>query len=350
MCWLLLVSLPAMAQRTDDGPYLLEENGANYVYQLRKSKLFREELKGDQLKVEVPGRPEQDFTVELRGAHVPEPGLFAQPEKLFFISDLEGEFEGLRKLLLAAGIMDHRYDWTFGRGHLVICGDLFDRGRQVPLVLWLLYRLEAEATRHGGYVHTILGNHDIMNLSGDLRYLDKKYLHSAELIGRDYLSLYGRDTELGRWLRSKNVIEKIGDNLCLHAGIAPELGRLWLSVGEVNGLCRPYYDRAPTTKGVGDPKVDIFFRGRTSPFWYRGYFLEPKASQAQVDSVLAVFGGARLVVGHTIVKQNIGFYYGGRVLGIDVDRHRGDHRGAMWEAGNWWTVDARGRRRAISAI
>ena len=63
--------------------------------------------------------------------------------------------------------MDSACHWTFGKGHLVICGDLFDRGNDVTAELWLLYKLEEEAKEKGGYVHTILGNHEIMNLSGD---------------------------------------------------------------------------------------------------------------------------------------------------------------------------------------
>ncbi len=89
----------------------------------------------------------------------------------YFASDIEGEFEAFRNLLIANQVMDSLYRWTFGRGHLVICGDLFDRGNDVAAVLWLLYKLEDEARGMGGAVHTILGDHDIMNLSGDFRYV-----------------------------------------------------------------------------------------------------------------------------------------------------------------------------------
>ena len=58
------------------------------------------------------------------------------------LSDIEGEFENFRALLIAGHMMDSLYHWTFGKGHLVICGDLFDRGRDVVAELWLLYKLE----------------------------------------------------------------------------------------------------------------------------------------------------------------------------------------------------------------
>ena len=128
--------------------------------------------------------------------------------------------------------MDEQYKWTFGKGQLVICSDLFDRGSDVAATIWLLYKLEQDAKAKGGYLHTILGNHDIMNLSGDLRYVKGKYFEHAKLMGIDYMELYGSNAELGRWLRSKNLIEKIGDNLCLHAGVAPEINKLKMNLKE----------------------------------------------------------------------------------------------------------------------
>ena len=83
---------------------------------------------------------------------------------MFVLSDIEGEFAAFKSLMQGNGIMDQNYKWTFGDGHLVICGDLFDRGNRVTEYLWLLYKLEDEAKAQGGYVHVILGNHDIMNL------------------------------------------------------------------------------------------------------------------------------------------------------------------------------------------
>ncbi len=56
-------------------------------------------------------------------------------------SGIEGEFENFRGLLIAARVMDTLYNWTFGKTHLAICGDLFDRGRDVTAELWLQYKL-----------------------------------------------------------------------------------------------------------------------------------------------------------------------------------------------------------------
>jgi hypothetical protein len=246
-----------------------------------------------------------DFTLNQRDSIWNEPDNFKAPKKIFALSDIEGEFENFRALLIANGVMDSLYHWTFGKNALVICGDLFDRGQDVAAELWLLYKLEDEARAAGGYVHTILGNHDIMNMSGDLRYLQSKYFDHAKSMGVDYMDLYNKNTELGRWLRSKNIIEKIGDGLYLHGGISPQM---LLSIDTLNNRFRPLYAK---TK-----HAEYYY-----PFWYRGYFMEPRATQSFVDSTLAFYGCKRIVVGHTITDSNIAAYYKSRVIGLDVNEH-----------------------------
>jgi hypothetical protein len=114
-------------------------------------------------------------------------------------------------ILKREGIIDNNFNWTYGNGHLIISGDLFDRGFHITECMWLVYKLETEAEAQGGKVHLILGNHEIFNLTDDWRYVETKYFDNAQLMGKRMNELYDTNTELGRWLRSKNIIEKIGD-------------------------------------------------------------------------------------------------------------------------------------------
>lgn len=50
-------------------------------------------------------------------------------------------------------------------------GDLFDRGGEEIRVLYLLEKLRGQAQRAGGNVHIMNGNHEIMNIEGDFRYV-----------------------------------------------------------------------------------------------------------------------------------------------------------------------------------
>ena len=337
------------AQELNDGPYVNYKEDQILFRSVTDGKVISSTLplskkKNAVVNVQFPANPVWNFTVPLKRSLEIEKSEFSQPEKLLFLSDIEGEFEGFRSLLIGNGVIDQNYKWIFGKGHLVICGDLFDRGKNVPEAIWLLYKLEDLAQKAGGYVHVILGNHDVMNLSGDLRYLHKKYVESATVMGVDYMSLYDNSSEIGRWLRTKNTIEKIGDNLCMHAGVAPVINGLGLSVSEINKLCRPFYDKAKVLRGVGNATIDPFFTGSTSLFWYRGYFAEPKATVEEVNTTLKVFNIKRIIVGHTIVPGNVGFYYDKKVLGLDVNGHAGDHQAALFDKGKWYKVDVAGKK------
>ncbi|WP_315816501.1 hypothetical protein [Paraflavitalea speifideaquila] len=59
-------------------------------------------------------------------------------------------------------------------------------------------------------------------------------------MGKQLTQLYAENSELGKWLRTKNIVEKIGNILYVHGGISRELNQLHLSVTEINQLARPY--------------------------------------------------------------------------------------------------------------
>ncbi len=263
------------------------------------------------------------------------------PSKLFVVSDIEGELDGFQTLLSSAEITDKNNYWKFGKGHLVICGGLVDRGPKVFELIEFLMRLEKDASVKGGYVHVILGNHDIMNLSGDYRYVNKRYFDETTRKPRQsYLDSIAKGSAIGDWLRSKNIIEKLGNMLFLHAGISPEILNLGYSIDELNEACRPFYD--VKQKELPPDRKMLF--GANSPFWYRGYFMNPKASTALVDSTLKEYDVKYIVVGHTILKRNIASYYGGKVIGIDVDRHKGENYGLFYQKGKWTIADKTGHR------
>lgn len=346
------------SQNQIDGPYVLYRGDSIVVKTTKSSSkdrikaysysISKNDKKNLTLDIKFSNDSTKNFKVQLRDEIENEISVWKQPKKMFIISDVEGEFDAFRDLLLANKIINNKYEWIFGKGHLVLCGDLFDRGKDVPATLWLLYKLENDARKKGGYVHTILGNHDIMNMAGDLRYLEKKYLKSAEAMGVSYMDLYTENTELGRWLRSKNLVEKIGENLCLHGGISVEIAKLGLDVGQLNKLARSYYGWKDLKKTVSDDTILKIYSGTVGLFWYRGYFVEPLIEENAVDDILRQFKANRIIVGHTIVKSNISFYYHGKVLGVDVNQHKGDHQAVLYTDKKWYKLDLTGNRTSLS--
>lgn len=300
---LLFLNLDLRAQDVTtnnfDGPYVLYKGDQIIVKELNftpeisateKSYPLKEKHKAV-VKVKFSDAPDKNFEVKLKTTIQQEPSVWGQPNKILFLSDIEGEFDALRDLLLANQVINKKYEWIFGKGNLVICGDLFDRGKDVPATLWLLYKIEEQAKEKGGYVHVILGNHDIMNLAGNLKYVDKKYLLSAGAMNVPYIQLYDQNTEIGRWLRSKNLVEKIGENLCLHGGVSPEINNLKLTVEQINTISKPYIGWKDLKNTVKNDTVLKIFDSTIGLFWYRGYFKQPALDETVVAETLAQYQG-----------------------------------------------------------
>lgn len=96
---------------------------------------------------------------------------FEAPQRIVAFADVHGAYEELVRLLRAAAVIDEEGKWSGGRTHLVSLGDIVDRGPDSRAVLDLLMTLEQQAPSAGGRVHVVLGNHEMMNLIGDLRYV-----------------------------------------------------------------------------------------------------------------------------------------------------------------------------------
>jgi len=96
---------------------------------------------------------------------------FEGVERVVAISDVHGDYDAMRATLSSAGVLDENLEWSGATTHLVITGDLLDRGPDSRPVMDLIMRLESEALAAGGRVHQLLGNHEVMNLVGDLRYV-----------------------------------------------------------------------------------------------------------------------------------------------------------------------------------
>ena len=335
--------ISSLDQTMDDGPYVVYRNGKTVIKSIENHFV---DSSAKTVQVHCEGHPEWDFSVPLK-KKIETPPCIAPKNNapLFICSDIEGEFEHFRALLLAGHVIDTHYNWTFGKGKLVLAGDLFDRGKQVSQFLWLLYKLEDEAAANGGEVHVILGNHDIMNLDGDFRYVQPEYFNDAKLMNEPYGALYGKDTELGRWLRSKNVVERIGDLLVMHGGISPEVLSRQQSIASINREMRLFYDVHPNV--VPDSLKDLF--NANAIHWYRGYFLTPRATTRLIDSTLAFYHANQIIVGHDIIKH-ISKLYGGKVIGVDVDEHEGTHEALLIENGQYYRIDEKGQKQMIQPL
>ena len=289
---------------------------------------------------------EKMFSFQL-SSDVKEPSSsYKMPSKLVAVSDIEGEIEALVLLLKQSGVVDEELNWNYGAGHLVLTGDYFDRGSNVTECLWLIYKLEQEAEKAGGKVHFVLGNHELMNITGDLRYLSPKYLALNRILDVDYLSLYSNQAVLGRWLRSKNVMVRIGDLLFCHGGVSEEFASMRMPLKKINKTARQYLGKTKEEMANDLEAVYIFHEG-AGPLWFRGNSGE-KIPAETFNSILKLYKVETLIIGHTPVPS-ITSFYDGKLINIDVPHAKGpEHQQALLvEDGNFFVINGDGSKVAL---
>jgi len=183
---LFSISTPLLGQQVpvspgaiDDGPYFFKSNDTIAAIWIKNNNLYSRIILPDNF---AGIRSMFGFSFNynyLVKTFRQSPGFsqkFTDVDNICVISDIHGNFESYITLLKGASVIDGNLRWKFGKGHLVILGDIFDRGEKVTEILWHVFDLEKQALGAGGRVHLILGNHELMVLSGDLRYIHEKYL------------------------------------------------------------------------------------------------------------------------------------------------------------------------------
>ena len=189
------------------------------------------------------------------------------------IGDVHGDFDDFVTILQKAGLIDEQHHWTGGKTTFVQVGDLLDRGPKPRDVMDLMMSLEKEAPKAGGRVVGLLGNHEMMNIMGDLRYVTPvnyasfadsdsekrqksayqdyvkwRHGHSAligelpqpmELTEPEWMArhpqgfveqreAFSPSGIYGKWLREHSAVAQIGGVIFLHGGIHPSLAHLKL--------------------------------------------------------------------------------------------------------------------------
>ena len=185
------------------------------------------------------------------------------------VADLHGGYDALLSVLQETRLVDGGGRWTGADACLVQTGDIVDRGDRSRDILDLLMRLSAERPSR---VHALLGNHEVMNLVGDLRYVSatEYAAFAAEETGeeretgyRNFLDLhpelptddtfrraafdqeypagwfahrraFSSEGRYGKWLLSRPVLLALEGSLFVHGGIDPADAPL--GVEELNRL------------------------------------------------------------------------------------------------------------------
>lgn len=305
-------------------------------------------------------------------------------------ADVHGAHDELVALLRAQGIVDGALRWSGADTHLVSLGDLLDRGPDSRRVLDLLMRLEGEARGAGGAVHVLLGNHEVMNLTGDLRYVsageyaafagaDDDALREAAWQRRlerepgaeraafdarhpagwfAHRQAFSSGGKYGAWLLSRPFVLVVNDTAFAHGGLPARVAELGLD-GTNRVLHRELADyqaawqelatrlpdadagefqqRPEALAAAGLVEESTTLRAlqdasvftTAGPTWFRGQALcQPFIESANLESALAKLGAARVVVGHSVTPtRRVSSRFGGRVILLDTGMFAAAYQG-----------------------
>lgn len=300
--------------------------------------------------------PDITFNVTIMDQSEIEPSVYETSHNVLAVSDIEGNLPLFLEFLKSNLVINEHLKWIYGANHLVLNGDFFDRGPDVTALLWFIYKLESEAKLHSGRVHFILGNHEAMNLSGELTYVLNKYISLANALNMPYKKLYGENSVLGRWLRTKNAIEKIKGDLYCHGGISYRFAGKNISIDDANNLIRDNIGKNQSELCNDDQDV-CFLYGMNGPLWYNGYFNPKGITVAQVEKILHQFNAQKIIVGHSIVNE-VKIVLNNKVIGIDAINDKDPRNMNEYNLGNfcegllvedegYFKVDSNGNRKKL---
>ncbi|KAE8692108.1 hypothetical protein F3Y22_tig00110858pilonHSYRG00005 [Hibiscus syriacus] len=285
---------------------------------------------------------------------------YPSPDRLVAIGDLHGDLEKSKQAFRLAGLIDGSDRWSGGSTTVVQIGDVLDRGGEELKILYFLEKLKREAVKTGGQLLTLNGNHEIMNIEGDFRYVTEKGLEEFDVwaywyaIGNKMKSLchgleipknpfhgiplsfhrvpeefsYSVRARIAalrpngpisrRFLANNSTVLVVGDSVFVHGGLLAK--HVDYGLQRINEEVRDWINGS---KGGRAPE---YCRGRNAVVWLRKFSdeLEKNCDCSLLEHVLATIPGAkRMIMGHTIQVAGINGVCDSRAIRIDVGMSKG---------------------------
>lgn len=294
----------------------------------------------------------------------------SSPQRIVAVGDLHGDYAAWIDISRAAGLVDSRGHWTGGKTVLVQMGDVTDRWPDSLKIIRNLQKLRGEASRSGGRVVVILGNHEAMNLVGDLRYTtpgefaafadsesaarrESVYIRNRVAIEAEYHAgnaamtsdaihaawlkatplgwvehriAWAPSGELGRWAAGNPAVAKIGKTLFVHGGLSVEYAKLSLDrINRLFAMAMASADDSPKSV-LTDPLGPLWYRGLAGRDRDADDARGPTGVRPSVDvelgTVLSAFDAKRLVIAHTPILSGISISNNGQLARVDTGNSR----------------------------
>jgi len=288
-------------------------------------------------------------------------------ERVIAIGDLHGDYGRYIDVMKSAGLIDKSGKWSGGKTHLVQTGDITDRGADSRKIIDHLVKLSKQAKKKGGYVHLLIGNHEAMNVVGDLRYVSPGEFAAfatknsprlqnmqwerqvewmqvntpefAEIDLETYRKEWEKEVPLGwvehrqawsfkgkygKWVEGSHVAIQVNDTIFLHGGISEKYCKFSL---------QSLTEQVIAAMENHDPRVITAMNDPLGPVWYRGLAQEQETElfSQTLDNILNRYGAKRIVIGHTPTGGIVWPRFDQRVVANDtgIATYYGSHKGLL---------------------
>ena len=288
-------------------------------------------------------------------------------DRVVAIGDLHGDYGQYIEVMKSAGLIDNSGKWSGGKTHLVQTGDITDRGADSRKIIDHLVKLSKQAKKKGGYVHLLIGNHETMNVVGDLRYVSpgeyeafvtrnsarlqnmqwdrqvewmrannpdfettdleafrKEWEQQVPLGWVEHRQAWSSTGKYGKWVSDNAVAVQINDTIFLHGGISAKYCKFSL---------QSLTEQVMAGMQENDPSVVTAMNDPLGPVWYRGLALEKEEEifSQTLDNILERYGAKRIVIGHTPTGGVVWPRFDQRVVANDtgIATYYGAHKGLL---------------------
>jgi len=288
-------------------------------------------------------------------------------DRVVAIGDLHGDYGQYIEVMKSAGLINNSGKWIGGETHLVQTGDITDRGADSRKIIDHLVKLSKQAKKKGGYVHLLIGNHETMNVIGDLRYVSpgeyaafatsksarlqtmqwerqvewmrannpdfetmdleafrKEWEQQVPLGWVEHRQAWSLNGKYGKWVSGSAVAVQVNDTIFLHGGISAKYCKFSL---------QSLTEQVMAAMKLNDPAVVSAMNDPLGPVWYRGLATEKEEDifSQTLDNILDRYGARRIVIGHTPTGGVVWPRFDQRVVANDtgIATHYGAHKGLL---------------------
>ncbi len=268
--------------------------------------------------------------------------------RIVAVGDIHGDLDALLRILIGMRIIGTDGKWYGECAHLILMGDLNDRGPDSADVMAFVMGLEEGATAHGGRVDALLGNHELLAVEGDYRYSRAVEVVALESFWYGHLNglhaIYRGQSPYARWLRRRPTVIKVASTVFVHAGL--DAWALDHDADFVNATVSAWVAHFQGVAEEPDPStVWLIERASEGPLWTNRFHVSAEYPKSEagfrevVADVLDAWGATRLIVGHrptraidyrialphplfgdSVVSIDTGIsqYFGGRLSALEI--------------------------------